>query len=178
MKAHEWFKAVIVNSRENGILIEGKRVEAVFRFWAKTLKQEMCDKKDFDLPLVTFLAPPLAYLGWALQEMPTENVIYLSPNLEFESLNKVTHTVAHEVAHVALGHNVDGAIGECDGIEYNKRPHEVAANRLAADWGFPEIGGGYFLHKVVRQYAEKGLGARTEKWMRIQLGLNDDKGRE
>jgi hypothetical protein len=168
MRTHIWFETVVfTNSRNHGLLTKGKRMEAIFQFWKKMFHNE--GDKAFDLPDVTFLAPPLAYQGWA-KKLDARQYVYLPATLEFESLARVTHTVAHEIAHVVLGHCREGALDvTAQNQEWEDRPHEIAADALAAEWGFPPVGGKCFLEKVINEYCGDGLNAKASKWMKAQL---------
>ena len=65
-------------------------------------------------------------------------VVYLSPSLEFDSQRDVDHTVAHELAHIFLGHHLlDNAQMKEHAEKHQDRPAEKAADELAATWGFP-----------------------------------------
>src|ERR1700687_4067174 len=66
--------------------------------------------------------------------------VYLSPFLEKKSQREVNYTVAHEFAHVALGHYKPGAMGHPAGAvieRHEDAPTEQDADRLTESWGFP-----------------------------------------
>jgi hypothetical protein len=63
--------------------------------------------------------------------------MYLSPMLELESQAKVNFTVAHEFAHIALGHHLPDNQQMTEQAEsHEDRPAERAADALAMSWGF------------------------------------------
>lgn len=165
----DWFQESVQPSMKDGWLTPGKRLEAVMQVWSKMLRSE--EEWELSLPTVTFFAPDLVTVGWAMHRFPTGNVIYLSPTLEMESLPEVMHTVAHELAHVALGHTKHEILaGQC-AAKWEDRAHEKDADALAAKWGFPHRKKGWFLHKMIDTYI-KDKGSRAREWMRQALRLN------
>ena len=88
------------------------------------------------LPPITIFTPPLDICGQVLT-MRGGPMVYLYPNLEFESHKYVDFVVAHEFAHLVLGHHVRGNEQMAMTAEkYEDRPAEKAADALAASWGF------------------------------------------
>lgn len=72
-------------------------------------------------------------------------LLYLSPRLEAKPQNEVDFTVAHEFAHVSLGHQQPGATRvPPDTVvqSHEDVPSEQDADRLAESWGFalPKVG--------------------------------------
>ena len=59
-------------------------------------------------------------------------VLYLSPQLESAAFSSILAVVAHELAHLVLGHDLFPSGPD----EYNAQ--EAAAWKLAADWGFEQ----------------------------------------
>jgi hypothetical protein len=107
------------------------------------------DSIDLDviaaLPQIAFIALDLAIKGEILKSRADEVLksdcvkMYLSPILEFESQEYVNHVVAHEFAHIILGHHKNGMLHEYDlGVEYENQPREVAVDQFAVDLGFPK----------------------------------------
>ena len=165
----DWFQESVQPSMKDGWLTPGKRLEAVMQVWSKMVRSG--EEWELSLPTVTFFAPDLVTVGWAMHRFPTGNVIYLSPTLEMESLPEVMHTVAHELAHVALGHTKREILaGQC-AVKWEDRKHEKDADSLAAEWGFPHRKKGWFLHKMIDAYI-KDKGGRARDWMRQALRLN------
>ena len=68
-------------------------------------------------------------------------LLYLSPLLELYSQTEIEFTVAHEFAHVALGQlwsiNSSREAGTFKDSTYGDAPAELAADKLAESWGFP-----------------------------------------
>jgi|SRR5271163_1208635 len=164
-----WFNLNIMPSIKGGYLHKGKRYDAVFAFWKKMGEFE---EELAALPAVTIWAPPLGTLGFTSSHQIQGTVIYLSPLLEMEKMPFVVHTVAHEFAHVALGHHVEGALTNEDfALNHAQRPHEIAANALALKWGFPPKDKDKlaFFHRMAIRYLE-GKGGRSHKQILTQLG--------
>jgi hypothetical protein len=67
-------------------------------------------------------------------------LMYISPLEELYPQEDVDFTVAHEFAHVALGHlwSINGGReqGTFRGRRHGDSPAEMAADRLAESWGF------------------------------------------
>lgn len=111
-----------------------KRYKAVENFFLKA---------DLDvyevlnaLPPITIFTPSLLTFGQALT-IRGGPMVYLCPNLEFESQKYVDFVVAHEFAHIALRHHVRGNEQMAMTAEkYENRPAEKAADALAVSWGF------------------------------------------
>lgn len=86
-------------------------------------------------------------------------VVYLAPTLELDSQRVVDYTIAHELAHVFLGHHrLDNTALQLQLSvpQYEDRPVEIAADALALKWGFQKPEG------AVR-YALYRSGASIEK---------------
>ncbi|HWR14164.1 MAG TPA: hypothetical protein VN577_05020 [Terriglobales bacterium] len=94
-----------------------------------------------DLPNLTVFAPSTAILGHVMPSGAGNCVfLYLAPSLERKSQAEVDFTVAHEFAHVVLGHYKPGATtlpAECMVSYHGDAPSERAADSLAESWGFP-----------------------------------------
>lgn len=121
--------------RENGVLgHEGKRSKALASVYKKA--KEVLDT----LPGLTIFSPSVDHAGQVMRNPRSGTIfVYLSPTLEFNSQRDVNHVVAHELAHIVLGHHIatDKQTKECES-RYEERPTEIAANTLAAEWGFPK----------------------------------------
>ena len=90
--------------------------------------------------------------------------IYLNPMLEFETLNYVAFTVAHEFAHIWLKHHRgEGSMAQhaAPGAEQKDMPHEKEADDLAEKWGFKRPRGCWF-EKTAMDYS-RGLKSRRER---------------
>jgi hypothetical protein len=146
MNVHDWWDATVTASVHagwfKGDVIEGtllsKRIKALGNLYGKLAK--LNDSIDFDsLPPTVIFAPPVDCGGYVKQAIfPTGTVfMYLAPTLEFDSQRDVDFTVAHEFAHVVLGHYAN--LGDVPSeLPHEKQPHEIAADALAAKWGFPK----------------------------------------
>jgi hypothetical protein len=100
------------------------------------------------LPPLLVLAPSPAHLGWALEfvQQPSTSkhssaFIYLSPELESKPQRRVNSCVAHEVAHVVLGHyklNGNHTPTQTDLKQMNpgRLSKERQADRLIRQWGY------------------------------------------
>lgn len=60
--------------------------------------------------------------------------LYLAPQVEYDSQKDANYYIAHELAHIELGHPDITP----DSAEVLRPACEVAADRLAAEWGFPK----------------------------------------
>jgi hypothetical protein len=117
-----------------------KTLKAMKRLW-KAMPQTDIDR----LPgkLIVF-APAAVKLGDVLplfnSGMREEGAfIYLAPHLECKSQTEVDKTVAHEFAHVVLGHGrSDSAVTETKEtlIRQADVPHEREADELIKQWGY------------------------------------------
>lgn len=152
MNMFTWFDATVLASINDGwfaadVLEDAaysKRLEAFHQLLKGWQKFESAsgyteDAVDFNtLPKMVIFAPQLGHAGFvAARQFPADIIlVYLAPTLELCSQRDVTHTVAHEVAHVVLGHYGVNVKHDAD-LPYEKQPQEIAANDLAAKWGFP-----------------------------------------
>jgi hypothetical protein len=140
-----WFDNSVTESLRSGWLDrnefaadwQSKRFKAILRVWEKVSKR-FPDENPFDtMPTITFFAPFLDHAGRVMRTPPMGLVVYLSPSLEFDSQRDVDHVVAHELAHVSLGHHLlDNAQMKEHAEKHEDRPAEKAAEELAAKWGF------------------------------------------
>jgi hypothetical protein len=118
-----------------------KTIEAM----QKLSKRLPDDVRDSLPPLVVF-APSAAKLGEVKPfGLGDRLLLYLSPRLEAKPQSEVDFTVAHEFAHVSLGHHrPDGTTVPSDAIVHSHEdvPSEQETDRLAESWGFalPKIG--------------------------------------
>lgn len=67
--------------------------------------------------------------GAELQDLPYAAMIYLAPKLEDAAWDIVVAVVAHELAHIILGHNLVAPVDVCE------RQEDEAWQRIT-DWGF------------------------------------------
>jgi hypothetical protein len=85
-----------------------------------------------------FVAPPRGFSG-CVGSVPSgvrwNRWVYLSPTLLVIERSEAQHVIAHEFAHVVLGHPIFTMSYD---REYHRRAEEEA-NRLAAEWGFPSL---------------------------------------
>lgn len=163
MKCLNWFDNSVTASIGSGWLDrnefsdagQSKRFKAILRVWER-VSNRFPDENPFDtMPTVTFFAPSANWAGMVMRTQPIGVVVYLSPTLEFNSQRDVDHTVAHELAHVSLGHHQPNNVQMNEHAEkHEDRPAEKAADELAAKWGFPrrKRGKSRFV-KMVERYA-------------------------
>ncbi len=153
-KKQGFIKQSLTPSFEGGWLHRDsdKRILAVEQVYAQG--GEALDR----MPQVTIFAPPINHAGHALR-IPTNCMVYLSPTLEFEQQWKVNFTVAHEFAHVVLGHHRAGNRQmKIKADRHADRPAEKAADDLAESWGFRKPG----------PRAKDGLDQMLEIWRTIK----------
>jgi hypothetical protein len=133
MDTIEWYKQSVCASILNRWLaVDGKRFKAVCQI-TDTLDCETTEA----LPIVSIYAPEFNVAGCVRHEPPAGVFMYLSPVLELESQAVVNFAVAHEFAHIALGHYLPGNPQMAERADkYEDRPAELAADALAASWGF------------------------------------------
>jgi hypothetical protein len=169
-KYKSWLEESFVWSLKNG-WFDGtghkhisKRHRALNAVYLKTSRLDPNPLQDF--PLVAFFAPNFGVYGSACNRvLENRALVYLAPTLEFETQASVNHTVAHEMAHVLLGHTKTGN-GYIENVDYEKQPIEIAANKLAAEWGFPRRQcGKSALTKLVESF-HRDRQARAEKRVR------------
>lgn len=163
---YTWFGKTVEASIKAGGLQGGKRLKAVFRFFkgGKTVEQrELMEEHLAPMEPVFIWAPILSISGLAYTNNHADGqaMIYLSPLLEFEPMPYVVHTVAHEFAHISLGHHRgEGSIPQnTKDMQHHERPCEIETNELVARWGFPD-GKPKFMKRLVKSYA-KELGTRN-----------------
>lgn len=98
----------------------------------RTLKalQTACERIPEDvwahMPCCTIFAPPAWYYA-CVQLMPAV-IIYFAPVLEQLPQRRVDFTVAHQFAHLVLGHR---------GMLEQRIDPEREADKLAISWGYP-----------------------------------------
>jgi len=152
MNMFTWFDETVIGSVKDGWFandeldgtMRSKRLRAFSQLLKGWCKFESAsgyeeDAVDFNsLPKMVIFAPQIQHAGFVTKrQFPSDSIlVYLSPTLEFNSQRDVTHTVAHEIAHVVLGHYGVNLKYDAN-LPYEKQPQEIAANALAAKWGFP-----------------------------------------
>jgi hypothetical protein len=118
-----------------------KTIEAM-RKLSERLPEDVLDRLP---PLVVF-APSATKLGELKPfGLGDRLLIYLSPRLEAMPQSEVDFTVAHEFAHVSLGHQQPGATTvppDAVVLSHKDVPSEQDTDRLAELWGFalPKVG--------------------------------------
>jgi len=164
-------------SIRSGHLRPGKRYDAVERFLRK-MDWEILGQ----LSPITIWAPALTIAGEVLSQgtlLSEGALVYLSPCLEFESQRFVDHTVAHEFAHIFLEHHVPGnkdvALAKPE-LEHDSRPHEIAADNLAAEWGFQRPRRQTWLTSTTLAFARRLKTQRALDRFRTMLGLHAAEG--
>jgi len=151
-------------------LRNGKRFDAISKFYRVMSGEgpgENYWKEDFLVEMETVLieTPPLRQVALSYVDKHGDVArIYLNPMLEFESLNRVVFTVAHEFAHISLKHHRgEGTIGcTAPDTEHKDMPHEKEADELAGKWGFKRPKGNSWIDKTILAYA-RGLKAERTK---------------
>jgi len=119
-----------------------KRFNAIRNVWKK-ISERFPDNNPFDeLEPMIFFAPSADTAGEVKGSTLPGPFVYLSPTLELESIRQVEHTVAHELAHLMLGHHKqtqDELARDDKGIirRHGDTPQERAADELSTQWGFP-----------------------------------------
>jgi hypothetical protein len=117
----------------------------------KKAAEQIPDSVLRNLPPVRIFTPVRADSGVTLMVESTGQIfspavpltlLYLSPFLELYSQAEIEFTVAHEIAHIALGHlwsiNSTRESGTFKDATYEDAPAEIAADKLAESWGFPK----------------------------------------
>src|SRR5450759_3565215 len=104
-----------------------KTIEAM-----RKLSERIPDDVLNDLPPLTVFAPSTALLGHVTPFGTGDRLfLYLAPKLEGKSQHEVDFTVAHEFAHIVLGHYKPGATTHTAGAVVEK--HEDAPTEQDAD---------------------------------------------
>src|SRR5208337_4721657 len=85
----------------------------------------------------TLIHVPDGILGMAFSSEGFSDFVYLDDSLEANSQKEADFTVAHELAHIVLGHTVDVAPQNEKNLPWEECPREDAANKLAESWGLP-----------------------------------------
>lgn len=110
-----------------------EHVEAVFQKIPKR------DIRSLIRQQILIFAPPKPFYGRCI-DLPGNDedriLIYLSPNLLDYPEDQVRNTIAHELAHVVLGHSEE----PCPDAPMIGENQERQADELAAQWGFPRPG--------------------------------------
>jgi Zn-dependent peptidase ImmA (M78 family) len=82
---------------------------------------------------------PSGIYGCAWEAEEGQKFVFLPECLESAPQADVEHTVAHELAHLALGHSKNGHAQMFEMMPvHDEKPNEWEANKLAASWGFPD----------------------------------------
>jgi IrrE N-terminal-like domain len=136
------FISVISTLRRAGLIYDrDKTIETM-----QKLSERLPEDVLYSLPPLVVFAPSAAKLGEVKPFGLGERLLlYLSPRLEAKPQSEVDFTVAHEFAHVSLGHQQPGATRvPPDTVvqSHEDVPSEQDADRLAESWGFalPKVG--------------------------------------
>jgi hypothetical protein len=116
-----------------------KAVKALMR-----LAERIPDERINEWPRIVVFAPNPNDYGSCIRLMPSESdaddaFIYLAPSLELMPQEEADFYVAHEFAHAALKHHWEDDMHLSDEevkggyLNWNS---EIAADRLAQEWGF------------------------------------------
>jgi len=91
--------------------------------------------EDLEKKHTCIFAQPSDFMGRALHRSFSGWLVYLSPELKDHSPAYIRYVIAHELAHIRLGHEEtfykEGEAGEAAARD------EQAADDLASDWEFP-----------------------------------------
>jgi hypothetical protein len=102
---------------------------------AEQIPQEVLD----DLPPFVVFAPSASKLGELKPfSLAGRMFLYLAPSLEKKPQRDVDFTVAHEFAHIVLGHYKPGASAVIPGEarKHEDVPSEKDADQMVESWGF------------------------------------------
>lgn len=127
-------------STRSGVFTSGrygaKRLKALSAVYSSAEAKKALDK----LPRILLISQPIHTFGMAIF-VPSgiKQCLILPGTLELLPQKFVTFAVAHELAHIVLGHNLPGAV-RSDNVRYKHKPEEKAANELALLWGFSKKG--------------------------------------
>lgn len=169
--AWSFWEDTVMGSIKARTLGEGKRLDAIFKFHKVMIgdgseENEWKEQVLAEMETVLIDAPPLANVALSHTDQHGDGArIYLSPMLEFESLNRVVFTVAHEFAHIWLKHHRgEGNIAQhtAPGTEHKDLPHEKESDELAEKWGFNRPKGHGWFDKTILAHAH-GLKSKREK---------------
>lgn len=113
-----------------------KTMEAMSCFWHAASKS---GEDELPQPLYIF-APSPGISGEAIRWAACETrgvIMYLAPNLEDMVQDDVNSIVAHEFAHVLLGHRWAERQGSSvSESRHEDEPYEIEADKLVEKWGF------------------------------------------
>ncbi len=122
----------------------------------RNLSERVPDVVQDNLPARIVFAPSAARLGHVLPCGTGDSIfVYLSPHLESKSQAEVDFTVAHEFAHVVLGHYKPGATTYPSSLTFEKHEDALSeqdADKLAESWGFA--------HPKTRRHGRELCGSR------------------
>jgi hypothetical protein len=147
----QWWVNTVTASVKASVL-DGRRLDAL-----NDLCPTMCKALNglSKLPRVFILAPNIITSGQVLPSLEgdIEAILYLSPTLEFESQEFINYIVAHEFAHLHLGHYLKPPEVVTPGVAHEDHSDEKAADELAAKWGFSRPEGKTWMERTL--YAMK-----------------------
>ncbi len=137
---NDWFEQAVTGGIEAGWISREntkRRLNAL-----RTAHEKMDPQSQAKLPpTMVIFAPGIHHGGQNMRrEMATDLVfVYLSPILEFDWQVDVDFVVAHELAHVVLGHgNKRQLTPEEVGLPHELTTAEIAASDLVAKWRIPK----------------------------------------
>ncbi len=151
-----WFNECLLASVKRKWVTAGKRLlalELLYRTIPTVLDQT---------PTTVIFAPNAGGLCTVVPN--AEVMVYLSPELEIESQEQVTFTVAHEFAHVVLKHSP-----LCWNLDQSKQD-EQAADDLAKAWGFERPEQPYRETKEMLTVYRDHLASRAASGLSAVLG--------
>jgi hypothetical protein len=132
--------SVISTLRRAGLIMTATRP---LKRWSNCLNA-LRKMPGTNLPPLVVFAPSAAKLGEVKPfGLGDRLLLYLSPRLEAKPQSEVDFTVAHESAHILLGHQRPGATTAPPDVQsHEDAPSEQNADRLAESWGFarPSVG--------------------------------------
>jgi hypothetical protein len=179
--AWSFWEDTVTGSVKARTLGEGKRFDAIFKFH-KVMTGDGSEENEWkeevlaEMETVLIDAPPLGDEALAYVDKHGDVArIYLNSMLEFETLNHVVFTVAHEFAHIWLKHHRgEGSIAQqtAPGTEHKDKPHEKEADKLAEKWGFKRPKGKGWIEKTILAYAGRLKSKREQKRFAAAMGRN------
>jgi hypothetical protein len=137
---NDWYEQAVTGGIEVGwINPEGTklRLRALH-----TIHEQMDKDSQRSMPPMIIFAPSFGTGGQTMRrDMPTNSVfVYLAPSLEYEWQANVDFIVAHELAHVVLGHGkLRQQKPEEVGLPHELTTDEIAASDLVAKWKIPKV---------------------------------------
>jgi len=171
MNSVTWINECVHTSTvRGGIRTFGKRFSAI-RAFARKIDDREDGGQIFARIRVLIWAPPLMLHGEAISIYHRfrglgRHLVYLSPLLELEKQNFVNQVVAHEFAHIYLGHLDGKGVVKTEAMHgagsLTEMRRELEADTIASDWGFHRPKGVGRSQQLVVEYGDS-LGKRERE---------------